>query len=714
MKQILTLTGSAGLTTKYQGDLHDTTPQPHLRYTGEEGEMAYGIYNPFKKYGYLAPANKTYTAITGTITNPIRSAVYDAVNNKAYFVENQRISELSGLDDTSLAQTLAIDSSMSECSDLELYELNGTRVLLYTGKRGNRYDTFTVSFYPLDENSGPSRIDSKVIETGTPTLQQPLEATGVTKFAQRFRGTDARSPQKARLRMGASLISTNYNFRVSIQTNSGESPSGTVIASVTKSTSILKAINKDGSDIYFDFGSEVPTTPGVNYWLVVEPVNEADLSNGSIFLYSTTSNNSLYTFGATKKYDASWQNITIADSSFDFSLIAGPRQAWWTVEASGADPGIGSNLSEVVPNSTSTNFLQKADNGYCYWFTANQIHKLNGGPSGGTLGTITPEILVFPEYLKCVDAIDTNGKLYIALENTPIVGATTTRNYLADVCGVYIWDRQATVLGTRDFIQLPGVREIRKIFETRDGQIRVITINNDRQTEIWGLVNSVFVNMAQLGVGAYPPFRDSMTIINNMNTWLGYDGKMYAWGKLTPQSRESLYIYGDATTQTVNTFTSGVLLSGNEPASGQQQAMFLSWVDNTTPKMSKWYPHGTGTIDTLIQNPHQGDIYTTVQQIPSFSTLDRIRIIMLPYAGSGTSAVANIKIYLNQSTTPWATKPVTANDIAKGYIEIPIRKPFVNSYQLEIEYVTSTTLGTSEFNPIYAEVIYTPEGQQKK
>lgn len=698
-KTILDLTGSKGLTTKFQGDLHDTSPQPHLRYLGEDGQMASGIYNPFKKNGYLTPANNTYSTITGTIAGSIVASVYDSVNDVAYFADNAldpSLLSLDGLDDTSLTQVYGL-SSLDSLTDLELYQLNGKRILLFAGVFGQNYKGHTVGILPLDDGSGPALLDSKVIESGVSLVDEVVNVSGVTRLAQRFGGEDVSSQiKKIRLRLGAGGTQS-YTITVAIQADSAGVPSGTDLVTAAAPSSLLKSINVRGGDVYFTFPSTLSVFSGT-YWIVLT----ANAASDSLFWYRTSSDKTLYAAGAVFQFDGSWSLIN-ANESFDFSILTGRTSTWWSDDA---------GVTDLFPDESLTSFLQKADNGFCYWFTGHRVHKLDGGLSGGGRGTIVSDILLFPEYLSCVDAIDINSNMYIAIQSSPIQGAAVNRSYLADVAGVYIWDRQSTVLGTRNYITLPGIREIRKIFQTRDGVIKVITINNDRMVEIWGLSNSNFVLLDQLGVGAYPVFRDSVTMLNGFVIWSAYDGRTYAYGKVSAGDKDRVFIIGNQTTQTANAFTSGVLLTGNEVASGQQQAVFMSWIDNITGKLSKWYPHGTGTIDSNVQRPDQGDIFTLVQQVPSMTTIDRIRIIMLPYAGSGTTAVANIKIFFNQSTTAWATKPVTANDIAKGYMEIPIRQSNVNSYQLEVEYVTTTTLGTSEFNPIYAEVTYQTEKRQ--
>lgn len=707
---VIELSGLAGLGTKFQGDLYSTTPRPNLRYLMGDSQMAGGFWNPFKNYGYLSPANKSITAITGSPSARLISSEYDPINDVAYFAESSnKLLKLDGLDDTSLAAAYTITNTERIYQDLEMYQINGTRVLLAAISAddiGN--DRLSVGFIELDENSGPSRLDLRVVGTGRDVDQNNFSAGGNVKFAQSFDPIDVGlEVRKLRLRLAKGLVSPDYNFKVSIQTDSAGSPNGTDLVSVTKSTSILKGINREGDDVYFDFGTSPTLNLGTTYWVVIEPVTVGDLANGSIYWYSTESNEGFYTAGVPKRYNAgTWQNLKAStNTTFDVSFIASESSTWWTQSATGED--------DTTPiNIGLTNFLQKADNGFCYWFTGNYVHKLDGGLSGGPLGTITTDVLIFPSYFSCVDAIDTNGLMYIAVQASPALGSTTTRSYLGDTCGVYVWDRQTTITRTRDFIPFVGVREIRKIFQTREGDIRAIVINNDREVEIKSLSNGTWQTLWTLGVDAYPQYRDSLTVINNYVVWQAKDGKIYASGKATAQDKEGLFIIGDISTNSSGTFTPGILLTGDEVVSGQQQALFNSWNDGSTAKLSKWYPHGTGTIDSVSQLPHQGDIYSPVYFMPQMSTIQSLLFYCIPGETNNTDIIATIKIYFNQSTTAsmptGMTKTITKADIVKGYFQLEVNKPYVNSVQVEIEYNTAMPMGTSDFCPSNVIVQYEP------
>lgn len=139
------LTGRDGLMDNFFGDYdinNAATPatnlvgQPERRYgNATSGMMASGAYNPFKRVGYLSPADKSYTTVTqasGSIGKQSCS-IYDVVNNDLYFLEADVISsginllKADGFED----DVIAIDRNMSGSygTDLEIYSIYGERCL---------------------------------------------------------------------------------------------------------------------------------------------------------------------------------------------------------------------------------------------------------------------------------------------------------------------------------------------------------------------------------------------------------------------------------------------------------------------------------------------------------------------------------------------------------------------------------------------------------
>jgi hypothetical protein len=714
--KLIDLSGLGGLTTRYHGDLNDSSGQPNLRYLGNDNQFASGIFNPFKKHGYISPANNTFTSITGTISDEIGSVVFDSVTDQALFAEiGQYIRTLSsGLDDTSLSEYYD-GVSTREFLDMEMYEVAGKRALVYCS-RGNDTDNLqnmTVGFYGIDSDSGARHLEAAVIASGIDNTAEISNSANTQnqKFAQKITNADVGSSiNRVRVRLGALGSTTTYTIRIGIQADSSGDPSGSYSAFADVDPADLIAGNFDGQDIYVDLSSTV-SLPGSTSWLVVEATDWSDMTgtatNGFTW-YRSDGDNSQYANGEARAYDGTvWNDADASTSeSFDFSLISLANNGWVPEHITG-NAAIDNKDVNLSPQNA---FIEKADNGILYWFVDNVVHGIDGSITGGNLGTLNANAITFPSYLQCVDAVDTEGKLHIALHSTR--GATASdddRTFNGDVTGVYIWDRQSTVLRTRNFIPMHGVREISNLFVDPDGDVLAIVINNSRFAELRMLVNGRFKKIASMETDAMPRYRKSVDIINNAVIWQGINGMIYAYGAVETTSDKELYIIGDVSGEAAGTFKSGTLLVGHEQSGDPRQGVFLTFTDNGTAKVVKWYPNGEGTIDSNAQNPHQGDIYTLVQPLDAFSTVHEIDLFMIPGTNTGSTTVANLKIYFNQSSTPWATKAITQDDIARGFKEIPVNKPNVSFVQLEIEYVTSHTLGTDDFVPMYAQIMHEKE-----
>jgi hypothetical protein len=88
------------------------------------------------------------------------------------------------------------------------------------------------------------------------------------------------------------------------------------------------------------------------------------------------------------------------------------------------------------------------------------------------------------------------------------------------------------------------------------------------------------------------------------------------------------------------------------------------------------------------------------------STLKNIEIYCARTSLSDSTTLATLKFYINQSTTPFLTKTVKAEDTVRGYIDIALDKPFVNSFQMEVEWNNSLSLSEDLFYPSQAIVRY--------
>lgn len=701
-KLAIDLSGRGGLGPGYAGDLNDTTPKPNLRYMGGQSQVADGIYDPLRVLGYMAPANDTFTILTGTPTNEIIARVYDSSSDKLFFMESsQYIASISGLDGTTFTETNAIGANPFR--DIELYQINNQRALLYAWffDNTNGPDSIILGFTATDSTRGAFPLAARVWDSGVPTSNELISSAGNQKLAQKFSTADTSSISPitfsgVRLRVG---LNSAVNFQVGIQSDTAGRPSGTYVSTIA---TISSANTNFGTDFaWYQFPSTVTLSPLTTYHIVVEPVSALGGSDTLTWMRST-STNSLYANGEAEQYiGGAWANAAATSESFDFALVI--NTASFVTGPTGV--GAGSVLNAFTTNRV---FLVKADNGLLYVFADNQVHKFDGGASGGNVGTATADVLEFPTFLTCADAVDTNSVMYIAIQSSGYSTTADYRTFGADTMGVYAWDRLTTIASTRNFIPIYGAREIRRIFVNADGDLRVITIGEDRFTEIRGIVNGKLEVLQRLDIDAYPPYRDSVDFMNNMAVWTGANGTIYALGRLPENTTEQVYKIGKINGYT-GTLTPGVIAVGNKETTQAREGVFVTWKDTSpTKKIQKWYPHGTGTINSVAQKGNQGDVYSLVQHMPYLSDVHHLMITCAPNGiAADATTVATLKFYKNMETSPFMTKVVTRNDTIKGFLSYEINKSYVNAFQIEVEYPTSQTLGTNDFLPAFGVLDYT-------
>lgn len=103
-KMYIDLSGRGGLAPRWFGDEGDSIMQhPQYRYIGTQDQitatlgestaydLAAGIWNPSRRYGYMAPANNSFTSVTagaGSFSNVIRATCYDPLSQTAFYAEN--------------------------------------------------------------------------------------------------------------------------------------------------------------------------------------------------------------------------------------------------------------------------------------------------------------------------------------------------------------------------------------------------------------------------------------------------------------------------------------------------------------------------------------------------------------------------------------------------------------------------------------------------
>lgn len=366
-----------------------------------------------------------------------------------------------------------------------------------------------------------------------------------------------------------------------------------------------------------------------------------------------------------------------------------------------------------------------ADNAFMYILDGSFVHKYDGTITGSVdkstsaFGVLTTNVLEFPPGFTLTDGIDYRGRLWITLFRSirDIFASPTNSGIYENYCGVYVWDRETTGTSTQDFIEVPGVREIRAIVNFQSHPY-IFDVSASRYTELRVWTGSQFKVVEQLGPEAYPRFHDSVAINGEMMSWLGNDGKMYYYGSMNPGSNNALWMIGDTTTQitALSLFNNGgAILLANDSESESSgltttpEAYYLSMLDTSAAKTLKWYPHAQGPAGAS-QLAAAGNYFSIVKPLPKLSQTHFLTLFYPPVGSGGTNTVLSVNIYFNQSATAWNASPIALNqnDALRGYKTIPINATGVNFIQIGLIYPTSTVGLTSIPTISYASVDYNP------
>lgn len=363
-------------------------------------------------------------------------------------------------------------------------------------------------------------------------------------------------------------------------------------------------------------------------------------------------------------------------------------------------------------------FMRVADNGFAYFFNGNEVHKFDGTTAGGANGTVTANSLLFPITYRICDALDNRGAMYIAIRQG--ITALGVGNSGTTPCGVFVWDRSTTVASPQDFIQVRGVKDIKKIYISPSGTLRIMVLNADNVVQIREYNGNTFITVDEIGsVGgiayeAWPFYHDSFTQANNVVVWGGKDGYIYAHGHVLPGDKDAVYIIGKVPSADPAASVGAILYLGGSEYTGTagfknfRIGLIISYRETSTTSdafIKLWDMYGVGNTANATGTQSTAGIYTLVKFLPQMSTVKHIDIYMGPSVTSSSTTAANVSIYFNQSATAWATKAVTLADCAKGYKRIEVNKPYVNSVQLKIAHA-GVTMGNDEFFPSFANVIY--------
>lgn len=217
-----------------------------------------------------------------------------------------------------------------------------------------------------------------------------------------------------------------------------------------------------------------------------------------------------------------------------------------------------------------------ADNGFMYILDKNLVHQLDGSNIGSTYGNVTQEVLRFPAFFDIVDGLDSNSNIFLAINQRPKDDSSNGADSFTGECGVYIWDRLSTQVRMRDYIQIIGAKEIKKIYMAPSGDVRLITVSANGITEIRSYSRNTFEVMQEVGYDSFPAFADSLSKVGNMVYWLGSDGRFYGHGMIEGGDREGLFVLNNLE----DSQQTGAILygGGRNVTNAARDAFYLSYI----------------------------------------------------------------------------------------------------------------------------------------
>ena len=645
---VISLNGIGGLGPTFYGDSDQTTTLPQRQILQDDTQMVAGFFNPWMRQGYLSPSVSTLGATTfsNAPTYVLSSSEYDALNQTLYFGEAGRsIQECTSIDGTSFSLAQSLDNGCI-IDDLQIYELGGVRSIFYSYQLPST--TFTA-------NSGAHTIAA----------------------------------------------------------NNGHYANGTIVT--------LSVV-----------GGSLPTglSAATPYYIVG--------ANGSVtFQLSATLGGSAIAFSSSGSGTMTMTGVSGLGG-------IGVAQMPWSSAVDGWLNGqttLSSNVINPLNLSNAAHFMRLGYDGYMYIFDGSVVHRLDGSVLGGASGTITKAVYGVLPYQLMTDAISYRQQMFIAVQDNTLSTSTinaTVNNYYSEAY-VTVWDMTNQSGDTKDIIRLPGIKTIKKLYIAPAGQLRMICVTANSLTQIREYNGSEFIIIKQLGLGGYPQYPDSLVVADQLTMWVANDGTVYGHGQVLGNGPEVLAKIGsivapgsNSSNPELNLSYAGAILygagssfSGTSGYRTDRQGLTIGW-SNGTSTLSKFFPFDKGTINSNNQYALAGNIYTGVHFLESsvasyytgtrfLAQLSTVGFINIFMAASGTDTTdttvqATVRIFFNGSTTQWGSgKGITKHDISVGYKRIEVNQPYVNTVQLEIEYVTGSVLSDNyDFHPYTAMIYYSP------
>lgn len=483
-------------------------------------------------------------------------------------------------------------------------------------------------------------------------------------------------------------------------------PDGTDIASGTVALDTIDDLDVDDEGYTtILFSSNAVLSASTKYWVVIEEVGSNMTSGDQLGWESTVNAAGPYQRQA-KAYDSSdnlWRDLntngdtlTANHDNFDLRLVLTQSENLSNANSYGS----------FTQERGDENFLYLADNAILYWIAGNQVNYIDGSVVGSFSGRVSQSVLSFPSYMTIADVAETRSRMYLGIQTSKRVTPTSSssldkRFFSAYRVGTFVWDRRSQILGQTDFLPAPGAKEIKSLFQGFDGSVYAITESSSGFCEIRTTSGSQMTVLHTLDRFAFPLSRKAVTNISStMTVWLGANGYFYGFGQVAPGMQAAVYKLGKFATGIEDNTIVGPVFAGHEQSdTSPSLAILFGETTGGTNYIRKWYPNGEGTLNSVAQTALNGSPFTKVEYLPSLSVIRSMTIYCAPVSTADDSTIATVKLYKNQSTTPFSTKTITNTQAARGYVRFELNEPNANAFQMEIEHATNTITGSDEFEP---------------
>lgn len=715
MTQIqLDLSGSKGLAPHHFGDSNYSTSSPNLRYLGVDGQMAEGIYNPFKRNGYLAPANFSTRNVTVSGNAMFRSntvSQYDPINQEIYFSGIIQLSRGANSATTLTATTGSLVNNNNGYQDLEIYQLNGVPYLyaLYmnssnvqciagialtghawdaaniVGASGTITNNTTLStkatkmiaadngyLYVLD-NTKIQQIDGTTVGGSAGTLSSPAPIL-FPSYSSMSDGIDFGGNLYIGLHLfphdvyGESLATVDFSGVCGVyiwdrqstvfgRQNFIVTPQAKFIRklfiSPAGSVRCIATLTNGETGILEFNGYAFKTICRLGYRAFPPYIDSAQVGAGGIWWQGLDGN--MYFYGSPSfEMPEGLFNLgkTSANSVTGQAILFGTN---------------GSDYSPATPTGvagTPEGFYRAyLDSGTYYlkkWYLNADSDSTNLITIAAQAGNVYTPVKYLPE-LSTVGSIN----IYCIPTGGSIQAGTVqiaSMDSLASGGGTW-----AASTGQTQNVALDSTT-----FHEGTGSIKFDLQSNGFQA---GIQNTTLTSLdlslyASIGSWTYWIYIPDRTYLDHLLFYFGSSTSNY-WSK-----------------QNITTDINGAALQN-----GWNQIR-VDWSGTSV----------TGTPNAAAVTYVRADAYYIYRGFDVLPAQVGIRIddINLSTPGDAVTNVAAISFYANQSATAFKTVTVTSADIAKGYLHYELNKPYVNAFQMKISWNTSYAVGTNDFNPSIA------------